>query len=128
MRVDVERHFEGIPRLSIRDYVSTERPTENERSINFIRKHAHKLPLASMKMTDKSLVKAIRNNMANIGDMMDGGIGQLLKSGSGMGLGELAAGLSGQIGSPGLIENINKYGGTLMRGGSSIGNIIGTFT
>ena len=37
LRVDVERHFEGIPRTAIRDLVSVKKPTGNATTHEILR-------------------------------------------------------------------------------------------
>lgn len=38
MRVDVDRHFEGIPRTSIRDLVSVQKPMGDSKTLESLRK------------------------------------------------------------------------------------------
>ena len=45
--MDVERHFEGVPRTQIRDLVAVQRPKANEKTISNLREAAELLPYAS---------------------------------------------------------------------------------
>lgn len=70
MRVDIERHFEGVPRTKIRDLVSVRRPTPNEKSIDVAIKVAHKSTLASHTIDHHKdvIMPSVAPNVPNFGD------------------------------------------------------------
>lgn len=41
LRVDVERHMEGIPRNALRDYVGLKRAKYSEKTLEFVSKASH---------------------------------------------------------------------------------------
>lgn len=47
LRVDVTRHFEGIPRHSIKDFVGVKRPVHNQKTIDFVQRASHTTNLHS---------------------------------------------------------------------------------
>lgn len=36
IRIDVERHFEGLPRQDLKDFVGVARPVANEKTLDFV--------------------------------------------------------------------------------------------
>jgi len=47
LRVDVERHFEALPRHEIKDLVATKRPVHNAKALNFVQTASHNTNLHS---------------------------------------------------------------------------------
>lgn len=45
IRVDVERHFEAIPRPNIRDFVGQRRPIHNKKALDFVTSASHSTKL-----------------------------------------------------------------------------------
>lgn len=45
IRVDVERHFEAIPRAEIKDFVGQRRPVHNKKALDFVTSASHSTKL-----------------------------------------------------------------------------------
>lgn len=58
LRVDVERHFEGIPREHIRDLVSTKRRGPSPRTIDFVKHKSAETKMHTHDLDDHEVMKA----------------------------------------------------------------------
>lgn len=45
LRVDVERHWEAIPRAEIKDFVGQKRPVHNKKALDFVTSASHSTKL-----------------------------------------------------------------------------------
>lgn len=150
LRVDVERHFEGIPREHIRDLVSTKRRGPSQRTIDFVKNkssetklHTHDLddhdamkaivkPVVAHVANDHTIVKTTpkedRGWMSKAGDFLGGAASSLgdmfgLTAGSlGTALGTGIGTLAGIEGGPVGMELGGSLGGML---GGAIGTMMG---
>lgn len=41
IRIDVERHFEAIPRHALKDFVGVKRPIHNQKTLDFVGQASH---------------------------------------------------------------------------------------
>lgn len=57
LRVDVERHFEGIPRQEIRDYVAVKRRGPSEKTLNFVKNQSMQTVLHSHDLDDAKVLE-----------------------------------------------------------------------
>lgn len=64
LRVDVERHFEAIPRHALKDFVGVKRPVHNQKTIDFVQTATHTTNLHSQtgEMSEE-LVKYVKPNI-----------------------------------------------------------------
>jgi hypothetical protein len=64
LRVDVERHFEGIPRNEIKDIVSLKKPNLNKKTLEFVSKNSHNTKFHAHDLNDaKVLDDHIKDNL-----------------------------------------------------------------
>lgn len=59
LRVDVERHFEGIPRESLRDIVATKRRGPSQKTIDFVKNKSADTKLHTHDLDDHEVMKEV---------------------------------------------------------------------
>jgi len=64
LRVDVERHFEGIPRQELRDFVGVKRRGPSEHTLDFVKKKSMDTALHNHDLDDaKILERHVKPNL-----------------------------------------------------------------
>jgi len=57
LRVDIERHFEGIPRLELRDFVGVKRRGPSEATLNFVKNKSMDTALHNHDLDDAKILE-----------------------------------------------------------------------
>ena len=69
LRVDVERHFEALPRHSLKDFVGVKRPVHNQKTIDFVQSATHTTNLHSnLDENTHAMVAYVKPNLHMIPD------------------------------------------------------------